>query len=101
MSLEARRSRKEGGGKSDERDDDQEALMTAGYSNPHSPAVVLPAIPKKVLRILGRGAKPRALGEIEPEDQEKLVLAARLVYNVIKGQDKGVNSAYRLGRISE
>jgi len=75
----------------------KEALMTAGYST-HTASRGIASIPKKVLRILGRGAQNlRALGEIEPEDQEKLV-RGRLVYNVIKGQDKGVNSAYRLGQ---
>jgi len=42
---------------------------------PHSSRGIA-SIPKKVLRILGRGAQNlRALGEIEPEDQEKLVAA--------------------------
>lgn len=75
----------------------REALMTAGYST-HTASRGIASIPKKVLRIMGRGAQNlRTLGEIEPEDQEKLV-RGRLVYNVIKGQDKGVNSAYRLGQ---
>lgn len=75
----------------------RDALMSAGYSA-HTSNRGIASIPKKVLRIMGRGAQNlRTLGEIEPEDQEKLV-RGRLVYNVIKGQDKGVNSAYRLGQ---
>lgn len=75
----------------------KEALIGAGYST-QTASRGIRAIPKKVLRLMGRGAQNlRALGEIEPEDQEKLV-RGRLVYNVIKGQDKGVNSAYRLGQ---
>jgi hypothetical protein len=73
------------------------ALMSAGYSQ-KTANKGMAGIPKKVLKLMGRGARNMlALGKISAEDQEQLV-RGRLVYNTIAGSDKGVNSAYRLGQ---
>jgi len=72
------------------------AMLDAGYSE--SMAIGgLKTVPRVVLALMGRDCNLVALGRsLDPEIQEHLV-RGRLAYNVIKGQDKGVNSAFRLG----
>lgn len=73
------------------------AMLDAGYTEKVANRG-LRSIPKKVLKLMGRGSKNLiALGKITAEDQEQLV-RGRLAYNTIRGQDKGVMSAYRLGQ---
>jgi hypothetical protein len=55
------------------------------------------AVPNKVVRLLAKkGIRLLELGKITPEQQENLV-RGRLVYNTLKGSDKGVMSAKALG----
>lgn len=72
------------------------ALTEAGYSQ-YSSNQGWAAVPNKVVRLLAKkGMRLRELGNIDAETQEQLV-RGRLVYNVIKGSDKGVMSAKALG----
>lgn len=74
----------------------KKVLMDAGYSE--STAMRgWEAVPNRALKLLSRkGLRLKALGEIDAATQEKLV-RGRLVYNTIKGSDKGVLSAKALG----
>lgn len=72
------------------------ALMNAGYSESTANGG-WDAVPNRVIRLLGKkGIRFKSLGEIDAATQEKLV-RGRLVYNTIKGSDKGVLSAKALG----
>jgi hypothetical protein len=74
----------------------KKALMDAGYAESTANGG-WDAVPNRVLKLLSRkGLRLKALGEIDAETQEKLT-RGRLVYNVIKGTDKGVLSAKALG----
>lgn len=74
----------------------KQALMSAGYSE-QTANHGWDAVPNRVVKLLSRkGLRLKALGEIDAETQEKLV-RGRLVYNVIKGTDKGVLSSKALG----
>jgi hypothetical protein len=54
-------------------------------------------VPNKVVKLLAKkGIRLKELGKIDAETQEQIV-RGRLVYNVIKGSDKGVMSAKALG----
>lgn len=54
-------------------------------------------VPNRVVRLLAKkGIRLLELGKITPEQQENLV-RGRLVYNTLKGSDKGVMSAKALG----
>ena len=74
----------------------KKALMSAGYSE-QTANHGWDAVPNRVLKLLSRkGLRLKALGEIDAATQEKIV-RGRLVYNTIKGSDKGVLSAKALG----
>jgi len=74
----------------------KQVLMGAGYSEQTSNHG-WEAVPNRVVKLLSRkGLRLKALGEIDADTQEKLT-RGRLVYNVIKGSDKGVLSAKALG----
>src|SRR6266576_4511454 len=74
----------------------KQALMSAGYSESTANGG-WDAVPNRVMRLLGKkGIRFKTLGEIDAATQEKLV-RGRLVYNTIKGSDKGVLSAKALG----
>lgn len=73
-----------------------QALRDSGYSD-HVSRQGWAAVPNKVVRMLAKkGMRLRELGSIDAETQEKLV-RGRLVYNTLKGSDKGVLSAKALG----
>jgi hypothetical protein len=74
----------------------KQVLMGAGYSEQNANHG-WSAVPNRVVKLLSRkGLRLKALGEIDADTQEKLT-RGRLVYNVIKGSDKGVLSAKALG----
>jgi len=74
----------------------KKALTDAGYSE-STAAGGWDAVPNRVVKLLAKkGLRLKELGKIDPETQEQLV-RGRLVYNVIKGSDKGVLSAKALG----
>lgn len=74
----------------------KKVLMDAGYSE-STASRGWESVPNRALRLLSRkGLRLKALGEIDAETQEKIV-RGRLVYNTIKGSDKGVLSAKALG----
>src|SRR6266446_5493998 len=54
-------------------------------------------VPNRVVKLLAKkGIRLRELGKIDAQTQEEIV-RGRLVYNTIKGSDKGVLSAKALG----
>lgn len=74
----------------------KQVLMDAGYSESTAKRG-WEAVPNRALKLLSRkGLRLKALGEIDAATQEKIV-RGRLVYNTIKGSDKGVLSAKALG----
>lgn len=74
----------------------KKVLMDAGYSE-STASRGWESVPNRALKLLSRkGLRLKALGEIDAATQETLV-RGRLVYNTIKGSDKGVLSAKALG----
>lgn len=74
----------------------KKALMDAGYSE-YSSNQGWAAVPNKVVKLLAKkGMRLKELGDIDTQTQEKIV-RGRLVYNTIKGSDKGAMSAKLLG----
>lgn len=74
----------------------KKALLDAGYSENVSNKGWAD-VPNGAVRLLAKkGIRLRELGRIDPQTQEELV-RGRLVYNAIKGSDKGVLSAKALG----
>src|SRR6267142_3682069 len=74
----------------------RKAFRDAGYSE-HTSDQGWSAVPNKVVKLLAKkGIRLRELGKIDAETQEQIV-RGRLVYNTIKGSDKGVLSAKALG----
>lgn len=72
------------------------AMMESGYSEQTS-SHGLANVPNRVVKLMAKkGIRLKELGEIDAQTQEKLV-RGRLVYNTIKGSDKGVLSAKALG----
>lgn len=73
------------------------ALTEAGYSPMHA-RKGMAAVSATILALMPRETNFVELGRaLTPEQQESLV-RGRLVLNVIRGKDQGVNSAYRLGQ---
>lgn len=71
-------------------------MMEAGYSE-RTANNGWEGVPNRVVRLLAKkGMRLKELGSIDAETQEKLV-RGRLVYNTLKGSDKGVMSAKALG----
>ena len=74
----------------------KKTLMSAGYAESTANGG-WDAVPNRVLKLLSKkGLRLKSLGEIDAATQEKIV-RGRLVYNTIKGSDKGVLSAKALG----
>jgi len=74
----------------------RKAFMDAGYAE-NSANRGWEAVPNKVVKLLAKkGLRLKELGKIDAETQEQIT-RGRLVYNVIKGSDKGVMSAKALG----
>lgn len=74
----------------------KDALLLAGYAKPTA-CRGMAAVSAPVLKLMAKkGLRLRALGEIDTETQEKIT-RGRLVYNVIRGKDSGVNSCKLLG----
>lgn len=74
----------------------KKALMDAGYAE-KTANMGWEAVPNRVMRLLAKkGVRLKELGTIDAQTQEQLV-RGRLVYNTIKGSDKGVLSAKALG----
>lgn len=72
------------------------AMMRSGYSEATS-SHGLENVPNRVVKLLAKkGMRLKELGTIDAETQEQIV-RGRLVYNTIKGSDKGVLSAKALG----
>lgn len=72
------------------------SLMDAGYCESQAKQGWA-GVPKKVIQLIAKkGARLVEFGSIDAATQEKLV-RGRLVYNTIKGSDKGVLSAKALG----
>lgn len=72
------------------------AMMKSGYAETTA-SHGMKNVPQRVIKLLAhKGIRLKELGEIDAETQEKIV-RGRLVYNVIKGSDKGVLSAKALG----
>ena len=73
------------------------AMKEAGYSHATS-LQGMAAVPKTVLALMPQESNLIDLGRaVTPEQQENMV-RGRLMLNVMKGRDAGVNSAYRLGQ---
>jgi hypothetical protein len=74
----------------------RKAMMEAGYCEAQAKQGWA-GVPKKVVQLIAKkGARLVEFGSIDAATQEKLV-RGRLVYNTIKGSDKGVLSAKALG----
>lgn len=74
----------------------KKVLMDAGYSE-NTANRGWSSVSNRAIKLLSRkGLRLKALGEIDAETQEKIV-RGRLVYNTIKGSDKGILSAKALG----
>lgn len=74
----------------------RKAFLDAGYSQSTADGG-WDSVPNKVVKLLAKkGIRLLELGKITPEQQENLV-RGRLVYNTLKGSDKGVMSAKALG----
>ena len=74
----------------------KEAMMNAGYTESTS-SHGLANVPNRVVKLLAKkGIRLRELGKIDAQTQEEIV-RGRLVYNTLKGSDKGVLSAKALG----
>lgn len=72
------------------------SLLNAGYSENVSNRG-WESVPNRVVKLLAKkGIRLKELGKIDAETQEQIV-RGRLVYNTIKGSDKGVLSAKALG----
>lgn len=72
------------------------ALMDAGYTEASASRGV-ESIPNRVIRLMAKkGKRFVELGGIDADTQEKLV-RGRLVYNTIRGDDRGAMSAKVLG----
>lgn len=56
------------------------------------------AIPATVLALMPRETNFVELGRALTPEQQECLVRGRLVLNVIRGKDQGVNSAYRLGQ---
>lgn len=73
------------------------AMKAAGYSEWTADAGMR-AVPATVLALMPQESNLIDLGRaVTPEQQENMV-RGRLMLNVMKGRDAGVNSAYRLGQ---
>jgi hypothetical protein len=74
----------------------KQAMMDSGYSETTA-SRGWESVPNRVLKLLAKkGIRLRELGKIDAKTQEEIV-RGRLVYNTIKGSDKGVLSAKALG----
>jgi hypothetical protein len=74
----------------------KQAMMKSGYTEATA-SHGMANVPHRVVKLLARkGIRLKELGEIDAATQEKIV-RGRLVYNTIKGSDKGVLSAKALG----
>lgn len=74
----------------------RKAFTDAGYSQ-YTADGGWQNVPNKVVKLLAKkGIRLKELGKIDAETQEQIV-RGRLVYNTIKGSDKGVLSAKALG----
>ncbi len=72
------------------------AMMDAGYTEA-SASRGLAGIPNRAVKLLAKkGIRLIELGQLDAQKQEELV-RGRLVYNTLKGSDKGVLSAKALG----
>lgn len=75
----------------------RQAMKEAGYSQDTANAGMR-AVPATVLALMPQESNLIDLGRaVTPEQQENMV-RGRLMLNVMKGRDAGVNSAYRLGQ---
>jgi hypothetical protein len=74
----------------------KEAMMKAGYTEVTA-SRGMANVSNRVVKLLAKkGIRLRELGRIDTATQEEIV-RGRLVYNTIKGSDKGVLSAKALG----
>lgn len=74
----------------------KKAIMDAGYSE-RTANNGWDGVSNRVVKLLAKkGIRLRELGRIDAETQREIV-RGRLVYNTIKGSDKGVLSAKALG----
>lgn len=73
------------------------AMTEAGYSASMADRGVA-AIPATVLALMPRETNFVELGRALTPEQQECLVRGRLVLNVIRGKDQGVNSAYRLGQ---
>lgn len=74
----------------------RDAMITSGYTEV-SASRGIANVAERVIKLMAKkGIRLKELGEIDAATQEKIV-RGRLVYNTIKGSDKGVLSAKALG----
>lgn len=74
----------------------RDAMISSGYTEVSASRGIANVAERVIKLIAKKGIRLKELGEIDAATQEKLV-RGRLVYNTIKGSDKGVLSAKALG----
>lgn len=73
------------------------AMIEAGYTATTA-SQGYAAVPATVLALMPRETNFVELGRALTAEQQESLVRGRLVLNVIRGKDAGVNSAYRLGQ---
>lgn len=72
-------------------------MLEAGYG-PDAASQGMRAVPATVLALMPAEANLVELGRLVSPEQQEHMVRGRLMLNVMRGHDKGVNSAYRLGQ---